>query len=108
MQDFFGNDVFGPLSRFLLRPAKDIQEEIDSFKEKYFNQSVVGLQIRRVGAQKLNDLQEEILWECAENISSPDVKWFLATDNYATREYGIQLPSPCPDPRQQSRNTATK
>ncbi len=72
----------------------EIQEEIDAFKLNYFGEFTIGLQIRRVGGSKLNDLQEEIMWDCVTNVSAAHTEehviWFLATDSTETREYAKQ------------------
>jgi hypothetical protein len=70
----------------------DIQSEIDKFKQENFGKFTLGLQIRRVGGSKLNDTQEDILWNCASEMSTihhNDVVWFLATDNEATRQRAL-------------------
>lgn len=88
-----GTDVFHPLSNFLLRPIPSIQTRIDSFKKLYFGNYTLGLQIRRVGINKLNSTQEDLFIHCAaqveesmEFLPSFKVRWFLATDNYKTRK----------------------
>jgi hypothetical protein len=86
---FERGDVFTPLARFLFRPLPSIRQRIQQFKEDNFGDYTIGLQIRRIGINKLNQSQEELFWEKAKELSAEKegkrVKWFLATDHYDTR-----------------------
>jgi hypothetical protein len=99
-----GTDVFTPLARFLIRPIPSIQEKFNQFKLKHFGKYTLGLQIRRIGINKLSKEQEDIFLQCAAStqieeastLPEEDIKWFLATDNYETRnrtvrEYGSKM-----------------
>lgn len=88
VNDIFGSDIFGTISRFLFRPVPVIQKEIDNFKKQYFGKFTLGLHVRNIGGSKLNANQTNLLWQCAQNIRSPKeegVVWFLSTDNEQTR-----------------------
>lgn len=83
VKTYFGSDVFGPLSRFLFRPVPEIQTEIDSFIKDHFGKYTIGVQIRRVGGSKLNETQEDKIWQCAEEASLVHhnrTVYFLTTD----------------------------
>lgn len=75
-----------------MRPTKKIQSVIDTFKRRNFGEYTLGLQIRKVGINKLNETQEDIFWNCAIQTTKDNadlresVKWYLATDNYNTRQ----------------------
>ena len=91
----FGDDIFKPLSRFLFRPIPKIQAIIDNFKRDNFGKYTLGLQIRKIGINKLNDTQEDLFWECAinttlDNADHYNIKWFLATDNPQTRDRAVR------------------
>ncbi len=40
---------------------------VQQFKRDNFGDYTLGLQIRKVGINKLNDTQEDIFWDCALN-----------------------------------------
>jgi hypothetical protein len=94
-------DVFTPLCRFLLRPVSEVRSRINKFKRDHFGDFTLGLQIRRVGINKLNETQEDIFWNCAVQTTadhilesakkkSATVKWFLATDSPETRQRALE------------------
>ena len=53
--EIFGDDMFGPLTRFLFRPTDEIQSIVDNFKREHFaNYTVIGHQVRSLGMYELN------------------------------------------------------
>jgi hypothetical protein len=42
VKNYFGHDIFGPLSRFLFRPVAEITSEIDKFTEEHFGKYTIG------------------------------------------------------------------
>lgn len=91
--DAFGDDWYGTIARWLLRPLPSLREEIRQFVQKNFEgRYIIGLQIRRNGFNQLSDEQEERFYSCAEaqrriaNQASQEVAFFIAADNAASRK----------------------
>uniref|UniRef100_A0A7S3G7V5 Fucosyltransferase n=1 Tax=Palpitomonas bilix TaxID=652834 RepID=A0A7S3G7V5_9EUKA len=87
----FGDDWYGAMMRWVVRPIPSLQVEIDEFvAEKFAKNFVVGLQIRRKGSNKLSLKQENSFFTCANNVARQqgveDPYYFIAADNEQSRK----------------------
>eukprot|EP00297_Palpitomonas_bilix_P009019 CAMPEP_0113895226 /NCGR_PEP_ID=MMETSP0780_2-20120614/17226_1 /TAXON_ID=652834 /ORGANISM="Palpitomonas bilix" /LENGTH=529 /DNA_ID=CAMNT_0000885995 /DNA_START=201 /DNA_END=1790 /DNA_ORIENTATION=- /assembly_acc=CAM_ASM_000599 len=93
IREAFGEDWYGTISRWLIRPIPSLREEIRKFvRDNFDGRYVVGLQIRKVGMNKLSEDQVKRFFSCAEatrimaNEPSDNTFYFIAADNAQTRE----------------------
>eukprot|EP00003_Mantamonas_plastica_P019359 TRINITY_DN316_c0_g2_i2.p2 TRINITY_DN316_c0_g2~~TRINITY_DN316_c0_g2_i2.p2 ORF type:complete len:253 (-),score=91.46 TRINITY_DN316_c0_g2_i2:935-1693(-) len=103
LKKVFGDDVYGPLARFIMKPSKRAKEIVDSFKAQHFGKFTIGLQMRidvhNMGGQDAIDEAkkwEKLYFGCAtqiqeeDNLPPEDTKFFVAADNVGTRDRAIE------------------
>jgi len=88
--NMFGAKSFQVLAKGLLFLHPKVQKMVDDVKPKFINSSVVSLQIRLMEGNGIMPFQEQVFFRCAQMLSKPNTKWFLATDRIQTREFIIQ------------------
>jgi hypothetical protein len=85
-----GPDIFGTVSRELLRLTPHMKQRVDDFKESSgwttAGQEIIALQIRRLEGNGVDESTSDTFLRCAGAISQKEnTKYFLATDHIPTR-----------------------
>jgi hypothetical protein len=89
-----GPDIFGILFRKLIKPKRVILNKINLLKQEFSkSDQVVGLQIRKIEGNSIDDDQLEVFLRCAKAISvnSKNPKFYISTDNIETKNYVVKL-----------------
>ena len=89
-----GADIFGTLFRKLLKPKREIMKQIELFKSQFQRSDrVIGLQIRKMEGNSIDDNQLDVFLRCAKTLSNgaKDPKYFISTDNIQTKSHAMNL-----------------
>lgn len=90
LQDIFGDDYFGPASRFLLTPSASTSKLVDDFRREHMDgKFVVGMHIRTAGSWGLIGDWMEVFANAGRAANNKDtngkqrpVVWFIAVDQH--------------------------
>ena len=89
-----GHDIFGTLFNKLFKPSDDILSKINSLKKEFLkSDKVIGLQIRKIEGNSIDDSQFDVFLRCAKSLSigAKNPKYFISTDNINTKVYASKL-----------------
>ena len=92
--DTIGPDIFGTLFKKLFKPKYDILNKIQLMKKQFLQSDrVIGLQIRKIEGNSIDDSQFDVFLRCAKSLSmgAKNPKYFLSADNIETKDHATRL-----------------